>query len=132
MCPMLRELYIDHLVFRVADLAATRIFYGMFFGEPLSENEDSVMYLVDDTRLFFTVSPQKIVAPYDKEQPGLNHFAFGIHNSAVLREMLNQLNSAGLRHSGIKIDHYGKKEFIWLDDPNGFRLEFYCRPATAT
>ena len=56
MCPMLRDLYIDHLVFRVADLAATRTFYGMFFGEPLSENEGSVMYLVDDTRPF-SLSP---------------------------------------------------------------------------
>ena len=54
MCPMLRELYIDHLVFRVADLAATRTFYGIFFGEPLSETADSVMYLVDDINIFIS------------------------------------------------------------------------------
>jgi glyoxylase I family protein len=88
------------------------------------------MYMVGETRLFFTVSKQTIIAPCDREQPGLNHLAFGIHNPALLREMLNQLNGAGLRHSGVKIDHYGNKEFIWLDDPNGFRLEFYCRPNT--
>lgn len=130
MGPLLHELYVDHLVFRVRDLAATRTFYRTLFGEPLSQNEDSVMYRVGDTRLFFTVPAQKIIAPYDKEQLGLNHLAFGIHSPALLREMLNRLNGAGLRHSGIKIDDYGKKEFIWLDDPNGFRLEFYCRPTT--
>lgn len=26
-----------------------------------------------------------------------------------------------------KIDKYGKKEFIWFDDPDGARLEFYLR-----
>jgi catechol-2,3-dioxygenase len=128
--PILQELYVDHLVFRVQDLSATRNFYHTLFGDPLFENEDSVMYRVGETRLFFTVSLQKIIAPHDKEQPGLNHLAFGIHNPAILREILNELNGAGLRHSGIKIDHYGKKEFIWLDDPNGFRLEFYCRSTT--
>jgi hypothetical protein len=40
-----------------------------------------------------------------------------------------QLGSAGISHSGIKIDHYGQKEFIWLDDPDGMRVEFYLRPA---
>ena len=27
----------------------------------------------------------------------------------------------------MKIDFYGKKEFIWIDDPDGIRLEFYLR-----
>jgi hypothetical protein len=49
-----------------------------------------------------------------------------------LREVVQHLNSADLPHSGIKIDHYGNKEFVWLDDPNGFRLEFYCRPTNRT
>jgi catechol-2,3-dioxygenase len=125
---ILQELYIDHLVLRVQDLAATRSFYRTLFGEPLSQTDDSVMYMVGDTRIFFTLSSQKIITLHDKEQPGLNHIAFGIHDSALLRGILHQLDAAGLRHSGIRIDNYGKKEFIWLDDPSGFRLEFYCRP----
>jgi glyoxylase I family protein len=128
---MLNELYLDHLVFRVSDLAAARVFYKLLFGEPLYQSEDSFMYLVGNTRLFFTVSLQEIVAPYDKEKPGLNHLAFGVHEPAALRAIGNHLDGVGVTHSGIRIDQYGKKEFIWLDDPNGFRLEFYCRPATA-
>jgi catechol-2,3-dioxygenase len=88
------------------------------------------MYVVGATRFFFTVSTEKIIAPHDKEQLGLNHIAFGIHDPALLREVADQLNVAGMGHSGIEFDRYGNKEFIWLDDPNGFRLEFYCRPAT--
>jgi glyoxylase I family protein len=127
--PLLRELYVDHLVFRVQDLAATRTFYRELLGEPASEDDHSVMYIVGGTRIFFSVSARKINTLYEKEQPGLNHLAFGIRDPILLRGILHRLDAAGLPHSGIKIDHYGKKEFIWLDDPNGFRLEFYCRPA---
>jgi catechol-2,3-dioxygenase len=65
---------------------------------------------------------------YDKERIGLNHLAFGVRSLQELRKLLNHLNDAGLQNSGVKIDHYGNREFIWLDDPSGFRVEFYCRP----
>jgi catechol-2,3-dioxygenase len=126
---ILQGLYVDHLVFRVRDLEATLCFYRKLFGEPLSQTEDSLMYLVGDTRLFFTLASERTVSPYDKEKLGLNHLAFGIRTSSALRRVIKHLNSCGLSHSGIKIDHYGSKEFVWLDDPNVFRLEFYCRPA---
>ncbi len=125
---MQHELYVDHLVFRVRDLTATRTFYGKLFGEPAYQNDDSLMYMVGDTRLFFTVCTAEVISNYDKEQSGLNHIAFGVRNPAALGGILSQLNASGLTNSGIKIDHYGNQEFIWLDDPDGFRLEFYCRP----
>jgi catechol-2,3-dioxygenase len=70
--------------------------------------------------------------PTTRNNPGLNHLAFGVGTPTALRELVQHLNSTGLRHSGIKVDHYGNKEFVWLDDPNGFRLEFYCRPTSPT
>jgi len=78
----------------------------------------------------FTTTPRKPSAPYDKELPGLNHVAFGVHEPAHLRQIEDHLNSAAVKHSGIGIDSHGKKEYIWFDDPNGFRLEFYCRPTS--
>lgn len=125
---MLPNLYLDHLVFRVHDLDATGKFYRALFGDPLSQSEDSLMYQISETKLFFTTSTQPSSGRYDKEQPGLNHLAFGVRESAHLREILDHLNASSLRHSGIQIDPYGNKEFIWLDDPDGFRLEFYFRP----
>jgi len=35
------------------------------------------------------------------------------------------LTSNQIAHSGI--DRYGLKEFLWLDDPDGMRIEFYLR-----
>jgi catechol-2,3-dioxygenase len=126
---MLPNLYIDHLVFRVEDLKPTEKFYRALFGDPISQGKDFLVYQIGETTLFFTPSA-KPSAPYDKEQPGLNHFALGVHHPSDLRKIEDHLNNSGLKHSGIGIDSHGGKEYIWFNDPNGFRLEFYCRHLT--
>jgi catechol-2,3-dioxygenase len=119
---------IDHLVFRIADLAVTARFYTAILGTPAHRAEDSLMYLVGSTRLFFTIAdPQK--SPYDKEQTGLNHLALAVTTLEDLQIIEAQLDAASIPHRGIHIDQYNPNEFIWLNDPDGLRLEFYLRPA---
>ncbi len=125
---MLPDLYLDHIVFRVRQMAETEQFWRALFGKADFKDEESLMYVVGTTRLFFTSSLHKSADSYDKECVGFNHLAFGVRSSEELRRVLVHLKDAGLQNSGVKIDHYGNKEFIWLDDPNGFRVEFYCRP----
>jgi glyoxylase I family protein len=125
---MIPDLYLDHIVFRVREIAETERFWNALLGKPVFKDEESLMYIVGAARLFFTPSSRGSANSYDKESVGLNHLAFGIHSSQELREILDHLNDSRLQNSGVKIDHYGNKEFIWLNDPNGFRVEFYCRP----
>jgi glyoxylase I family protein len=125
--PKIKPKFVDHVVFRVADVKRTERFYTALLGEPSQRVEGSVMYIVGDTRLFFTRASAAQRGVYDKEQIGMNHLAFGVRRLAELKKIEAQLNQAGIAHSGIKIDHYGKKEFIWLDDPDGMRMEFYLR-----
>jgi glyoxylase I family protein len=120
--------FVDHVVFRVRELNLTERFYAAFLGEPPHRTEDSVMYQVGATRLFFTSCKQNPPGVYDKEQIGLNHFAFGVRTLEELQLIQIQLTRAGIPHSEIMIDRYGGKEFLWLDDPDGVRLEFYLRP----
>jgi catechol-2,3-dioxygenase len=120
--------FVDHLVFRVAELGRTERFYTAFLGPPSQRAEGSLMYKAGDTRLFFTLSNRPRQGAYDKENIGLNHIAFGVRTLEELKTLRAQLDSAGVSHSGIKIDHYGRNEFIWLDDPDGMRIEFYFRP----
>jgi len=125
---MVPDLYLDHIVFRVREIAQTERFRDAILGKPVFKENESLVYIVGTARLFFTPASHADVDFYDKECTGLNHLAFGVRPSEKLREILDHLNDAGLQNSGVKIDHYGNKEFIWLDDPNGFRVEFYCRP----
>jgi glyoxylase I family protein len=123
---MARLEFVDHLVFRVSDLAKTESFYSAVLGQTPHQAENSIMYEVGDTRLFFTAARSHDLS-YDKESVGLNHLAFGVRTIAELKSVQNKLDEAKIISSGIKVDHYGGKEFIWLDDPDKMRVEFYFR-----
>lgn len=123
---MFRPEFVDHLVFRIADIDRTERFYTALLGPPL-KGEDFIMYLVGSTRLFFTNSTESMRGAYNKEKVGLNHLAFGVRTSSELQDVQAQLNSAGISHSGIKLWQDGVTQYIWLDDPDGMRIEFWLR-----
>ena len=125
---MISPTFVDHVVLRVAELERTQRFYTTLLGQPPCCAEGSLMYRVGDTRLFFTLCNQHQQIPYEKEQVGLNHIAFGARTLEELQTIKTRLEGAGVSNSGIKLDHFGQKEFIWLDDPDGIRIEFYLRP----
>ncbi|WP_158787724.1 VOC family protein [Granulicella sp. L46] len=125
---MISPKFIDHLVFRISALDRSERFYTALLSQHPERTEQSLLYTVGDTRLFFTLAAEPRSGTYDKEQIGLNHIAFGIDTLADLQAVEQQLSAAGIAHSGIKIDQYGLKEYIWLNDPDGIRIEFYLRP----
>ncbi len=117
---------IDHLVLMVKDIKETEKFYSTFLGSPEHLGEDSVSYKVGATKIFFGL-PYIQWATLDKDAGGLNHLAFGVKSVEELRSLESKLNESDIKNSGVQIDKYGGREFIWFDDPNGYRLEFYYR-----
>jgi len=118
--------FIDHIVIIVNDVKRTADFYSKFLGKPIQMDKEQVAFQVGDTKLFFGL-PYGVYGRYDKDNCGLNHLAFGVTRLEELKYFEGVLNKAQIKNSGIKIDKYGKKEFIWFDDPDGVRLEFYLR-----
>lgn len=118
--------YIDHLVIMVKDIHETEKSCTKFLGNPLELTEEQVAYQVGETKIFFGL-PYAEWKEIDKDANGLNHLAFGVKTAEELRKFEKILNDADIKNSGIKVDRWGNKEFIWFDDPNGYRLEFYCR-----
>ncbi len=118
--------HIDHIVLLVSDLERSKNFYGSFLGTPSEETLDSFTYKIGETKIFFG-EPQNKNSHFDKENIGLNHLAFRVSDSEELKAWANKLDNRGILHSGLEIDKYGGKEFIWFDDPDGIRLEFYLR-----
>ncbi len=119
--------FIDHLVFRVPDLRRIETFYTSLLGPPIETTATSVMFRTGPTRIFFTKAGPDADSNYDKENTGLNHLAFGLRALAELEEMRDRLDRAQIRHSGIGKDRYGHRNYIWMDDPAGMRVEFYVR-----
>ncbi|MDO8565190.1 MAG: VOC family protein [bacterium] len=119
--------FIDHIVLIVKDLKETEKFYTTFLSSPSHLDEEYMAYKIGESTIYLALSDgefQKV----DKDKGSLNHLAFGVRTAEELREFEKVLNEADIKNSGVKIDKYGNKEFIWFDDPNGYRLEFYSRP----
>jgi glyoxylase I family protein len=123
---MIHPNFVDHLVFRVAEMERTEHFYSALLSQPLKE-DDYIMYMAGDTRLFFTRSKESRDDTYEKEKIGLNHLAFGLRTLQELQMIQTQLDNSGIFHSGIKLWQDGVTEYIWLDDPDGMRVEFWLR-----
>ena len=117
--------FVDHLVFRVRDIDRTERFYTALLQEPF-RSDGYIMYMVGDTRLFFTPSVDHAL-PYDKENVGLNHIALGVRTSEELQRIESQLDEKSVVHSGIKLWQDGLTKYIWLDDPDGIRVEYWLR-----
>jgi len=122
--------FIDHIVIIVKNIGETVKFYSALLEKPIYQSGDAVAYQIGDTRVFF-VLPRGEFEKTDKDKSGLNHLAFGVRTLDELKSFEKMLNEASIQHSGIKIDQYGNKEYIWFDDPSGTRLEIYCRPETS-
>jgi catechol 2,3-dioxygenase-like lactoylglutathione lyase family enzyme len=124
----MQPLFIDHIVIIAKELERTERFYSVFLGEPEHRDAESVCFKVGETKLFF-VLPYGDFEKTGKDSGSLNHLAFGVRTLNELRGFEGVLRKAGIQHSGVQLDKYGNKEFIWFDDPDGYRLEFYCRAA---
>lgn len=117
--------FIDHLSIIVRNIKETAEFYGKFLGEPIKINEEKIVYQIGDTKIFFRL-PYSEWRERDKDQSGLNHIGFGVSDVEELKKFETILNENNIKNSGVKISKLGT-EFIWFDDPNGYRLEFYRR-----
>jgi glyoxylase I family protein len=120
--------FVDHIVFRVSALDRAESFYSALLGVPGYRTEDSLMYMVGETRLFLTLSSEADGGRAEKERAGMNHIAFGVNSLKELEAVQLRLDAARIAHSGAKLEPHGRREFLWLDDPDGIRIEFYVRP----
>jgi catechol 2,3-dioxygenase-like lactoylglutathione lyase family enzyme len=124
---MMQPRSLDHIVIFVKNLKRTEAFYSRFLDEPGHEYKNSISYKIGATKIFFGVPYRQSKRAFDKEELGLNHLAFGVKKLSELKAFESVLDKAKIKHSGIQIERHAKKQFIWFDDPDGLRLEFYLR-----
>ena len=117
-------MYIDHIVISVNNLRKSVIFYSSFLGKP-RVGKDEVFWKIGKTKLFITKPYIKTAKSFNKHDLGLNHIAFSLKNLKELRIWENRLQKAKIKHSGILINKYSHKQYLWFDDPDNIRLEFY-------
>ena len=118
--------FLDHIVLIVKDLQKTKDFYSKFLGTPEEKYSDSISYKIGNTKIFFGLPYKNYVVP-DKDAGGFNHLAFGVRTLNELQKFEKVLTDGCIKNSGIIKEKDSKLDFIWFDDPDGYRLEFYLR-----
>jgi len=117
---------VDHIVLSANNFKKSVTFYSTFLGKAKQSKWDA-HWQIGDTKLFLTFPYKDKPRKFDKHNIGLNHIAFGVKTIKELKNLERKLLKAKIKHSGIVIDKHSNKEFIWFDDPDNIRLEFYLR-----
>jgi glyoxylase I family protein len=121
-------MFVDHIVLIISDVNRSKEFYSKFLGKPDFEEKESISYTIGNTKIFLGLPYKKARNnTFNSDRIGLNHLAFGVKTRKELKDLEKKLNKAKIKNSGIRIDTHGKKEYIWFDDPDKIRLEFYLR-----
>lgn len=120
--------FIDHILIMVKDVRKTEEFYSKILGEPIHKDDYSVAWRMGETKVFFG-SPFKELErnTFNRNRIGLNHLAFGVRTLEELKKWEKKLNKVCIKNSGIIKDKYKNREYIWFDDADGVRQEFYLR-----
>lgn len=117
---------VDHIVISVSNLQVSKDFYESFLGKS-NISKDDISWKLGKSKLFITAPYTDTAQPFNKDNIGLNHIALGVGSFGDLKRLEKTLISAGIKNSGIENDKYGGKSFLWFDDPDKIRLEFYLR-----
>jgi catechol 2,3-dioxygenase-like lactoylglutathione lyase family enzyme len=120
-------MFIDHITIIVSNIRRTHNFYSSFLGDPIRMTDSSVVYDVSGTKIFFKTPKLGHFVTFDKDSGGMNHIAFGLEIMEELIRYDNALSKAGIEHSAIARDAKTNKDYIWFDDPDGYRIELYLR-----
>lgn len=121
--------YIDHIVLMIKETKRTESFYSKFLGKSREKDKYSIAWKIGKTKVFFALPYKQIKSNnFNKDRIGLDHIAFGVRTLEELEKFKKLLTKSRIKHSGIKSDKFGNKKYIWFDDPDKIRLEFYYRP----
>ena len=115
----------------VSNVDKTEKFYAKILGKPIQKDQYSVAWKIGKTKLFFALPFKKLKNnAFNRNRIGFNHLAFRIGTLNELKWWEKTLNDVGIKNSGIIKDKYKNREYIWFDDPENIRQEFYLRPSS--
>jgi catechol 2,3-dioxygenase-like lactoylglutathione lyase family enzyme len=127
---------LDHIYLTVSDFARAERFYDTVFGL-LDFRKGDVAIGGDPHRHYFnramqiSIRPARSTAAHDPYAPGLHHLCLQVADNAALNRAYSLLREGGIEATSPALypqyadDYYA----IFLDDPDGLRLEIVARRA---
>lgn len=121
-------LQVGHVALNVRDLSQAEKFYTQVVGLEIASRNEGAIFLTCGTLHHDIVLFQAPVAG-QSETPavaGLNHIAFQLQDRAALRARYDHLQQLGI---DTRPTEHNTTLSLYVHDPDGNRVEFYCDKA---
>lgn len=105
--PLFKATGLDHIALDVTDVPRSRDFYARHLGLDVIRGDDNALFMGAGRRFF--------LALFRAENPGLNHYCYGIENYDAADAV------AKLRAAGINPRQTGGR--VYFDDPDGIEVQ---------
>jgi glyoxylase I family protein len=128
--------YIHHIVLTVSDSKKSADFYQKVLDWKITEQKDDYAYLCPDNEKYPDIKFMLVlgevrdvkspIANFNRNNTGLDHFAFNVESSEELKTIENRLKSLSvdMEVGGITDDDFGGTA-IFCTDPDGMKVEFH-------
>jgi catechol 2,3-dioxygenase-like lactoylglutathione lyase family enzyme len=122
---------LHHVEIYVRNLAATRQFYDWLLVDHLGyhvyqEWASGISYILDEGTYIVFVQSEKLAAPYNRTNVGLNHLAFNMIGQAAVDRLRTELDTLAYHELYAARypfaggpDHYA----LYLEDPDRIKIE---------
>lgn len=122
---------IDHIYISVSDLARSERFYDQVLLAALGFRKNSFSlggepHIHYFNKLFgFVLRPARADTQHNPYSPGLHHFCLRVDSVAEVREVAEQLRSAGIAATAARLYPEYAEDYTatFFSDPDGIRLE---------
>lgn len=118
---------LSHVGLRVTDLARAKRFYVDTLGSQLVREIDGAA-LINMYGMYFALYGDDSHSSRDRFDPfrvGLDHIALAIEDPAILENLKQELDAAGVRNNGVEVDPETHDKYISFYDPDGIAWELY-------
>lgn len=119
---------LHHVALRSSDLARSRVFYIERLGfSVLLETPDILIFGAGGNAVAVR-GPDAQTAQgdcFDPYRVGLDHLALACTDEGELHRVANELTSAGIENTGVKLDGTLGKNYVAFKDPDGIAWELY-------
>lgn len=122
---------IHHIALRSTDLARSRQFYADLLGFPVVLEAPGLFLFLAGATAVAVRGPEPQTPKGDVFSPfraGLDHLALACADERELQRVAVALASAGIDHTGIKIDPALNRRYVAFKDPDRISWEFYMAP----
>ncbi len=128
--------YIHHIVLTVSDSKKSAVFYQKVLDWKIVEQKEDYAYLCPDSNKYPETKFMLVLgetrdakfptSKFNRNNVGLDHFAFSIDSIEELKNIETRLKSVGIEmeEGGITNDDFGGTA-IFCIDPDGMKVEFH-------